>query len=108
LAIVTVLKHSGDVLKLLGEGSLKLLKKLINNIYENGEWPKDFTKVTMIALEKTQATKCSDHCPISIITHRAKIITKILRRKFERKIKDVLGEDILDLEEENEPGIQLG
>ena len=42
----------GDVLKLLGEGSLKILTKLINTIYETGEWPKDFTKVTMIALKK--------------------------------------------------------
>ena len=49
----------GDVLKLLGEGGLKILTKLINTIYETGEWPKDFTEVTMIALKKktTQARK---------------------------------------------------
>jgi len=40
----------GDVLKLLGEGGLKIMKKLINTAYETGEWPKDFTEVTMIAL----------------------------------------------------------
>ena len=52
----------GDVLKLLGDGDLKILTKLINTIYETGEWPKDFTEVTVIALKKkTQATKCSDH-----------------------------------------------
>jgi len=33
----------GDVLKLLGEGGLKIMTKLIINIYETGEWPKDFT-----------------------------------------------------------------
>jgi hypothetical protein len=37
----------GDVLKLLG-GGLKTLTKLKNTIYETGEWPKDFTEVTMI------------------------------------------------------------
>jgi len=42
-----------DVLKLLGEGGLKILTTLINTIYETGEWPKDFTEVTMIALKKT-------------------------------------------------------
>ena len=26
--------------------------KLIDTIYETGEWPKDFTEVTMIALKK--------------------------------------------------------
>jgi len=52
----------GDVLKLLGEGGLKIMATLINTIYETGEWPKDFTEVTMIALKKKpQATKGSDH-----------------------------------------------
>jgi hypothetical protein len=42
------------VLKLLGEGGLKILTKPINTINETGEWPKDFTEVTVIALkEKT-------------------------------------------------------
>jgi hypothetical protein len=31
----------GEVLKLLGEGGLKIIKKLVNNIYITGEWPKD-------------------------------------------------------------------
>ena len=84
----------GEVLKLLGEGGLKILTKLINTIYENGEWPKDFTEVTMIALKKkTQTTKCSDHHTISLISHTAKIIANIVRRRIERKIKDVLGGD---------------
>jgi len=42
----------GDVFKLHGEGGLKIMTKLINTIYETGEWPKDFTEVTMIALKK--------------------------------------------------------
>jgi hypothetical protein len=70
------------------------MTKLINTIYETGEWPKDFMEVTMIALKKKpQATKCSDHRTISLITHTAKIVAKILRRRIEKKIEDVLGED---------------
>jgi len=61
-----------DVLKLLGEGGLKIMLKLINTIYEIGEWPKDFTEVTFIALrKKTRATKCSEHRTISLIVHTA-------------------------------------
>jgi len=38
------------------------MTKLINTVYETGEWTKDFTEVTMFALKKMpQATKCSDH-----------------------------------------------
>ena len=83
----------GDVLKLLGEGSLKIMKKLINTIYETGEWPKDFKEVTMIAFKKKpQATKCSNHRTVSLIAHTAKIVAKILRRRIDRKIEDVLRE----------------
>ena len=42
----------GDMLKLLGEGGLKILTKLFNTIYDTRELPKDFTEVTMIALKK--------------------------------------------------------
>ena len=80
----------GDVLKLLGEGGFNILTKLSNIIYNTGEWPQDFTEVTMIALKKTKATKCSDY---HTIAHTAKIIAKIPRRRIEKKIEDVLGED---------------
>ena len=73
---------------------LHVLTELISTIYENRKWPKDFTEVTMIALKKkTQTTKCSDHRTISLIAHTAKKTAKILRRRIERKIEDVLGED---------------
>jgi hypothetical protein len=85
---------SGNVLKLLEEGGLKIMTKLINTIYETGEWPKDFTEITMIALKKKpQATKCSDHRTISLIAHTAKIVAKILRRRIEKEIEDVFEED---------------
>ena len=70
------------------------MTKFINAIYETGVWPKDLTEVTMIALKKKpQATKCSDRHTISLIAHTAKIVAKILRRRIEKKIEDVLGED---------------
>jgi len=62
----------------------------------------------MIALKKKpQATKCSDHRTIRLIAHTAKIVAKILRRRIEKKIEDVLGKISLDLEEEKELGMQL-
>ena len=47
----------------------------------------------MIALrKKPPATKCSDHCTISLIAYTTKIVAQILRR-IERKIENALGED---------------
>jgi hypothetical protein len=69
--------------------------QLISNIFETGEWPKDCTEVTMIAFKKKpKATKCSDHRTMSLIAHTAKIVARILRRRIERKIEDVFGEDL--------------
>jgi hypothetical protein len=85
----------GDVpvLKLLGEDDLKLMTQLINSIYVTGEWPRDFTEVTIALKKKPKATKCSDRCTVSLIAHTAEIVARILRRRIERKIEDVLGED---------------
>jgi hypothetical protein len=41
------------MLKLMGKVGLKIMKKLINTIYENEKWPKDFREVTMIDLKKS-------------------------------------------------------
>jgi hypothetical protein len=69
------------------------MTKLITTIYETGEWPKDFTEVTMIALKKKpQATKCRNHRTISLIAHTVKIVAKILRRRIKKKIEDVHGD----------------
>jgi hypothetical protein len=85
----------GDVLKLLGGGGFDVMTKLINTVYETGEWSKDFTEGTTIALKKTpQTTKRNERRTISLIVHTAKIVQKTLRRT-ERKIEDVLGKDQL-------------
>jgi len=63
----------------------------------------------MIALKKKpQATKCSDHCTISLIAHTAKIVAKILSRRIEKKLRMYSEKISLDLEEEKELGMQLG
>jgi hypothetical protein len=84
----------GDVLRLLGEGGLKIMTQLNNDIYGTGEWPKDFIEVAMIALKrKPKATKCSYHYTVSLIAHTAKTVARILRRGIGWKVEDVLGED---------------
>lgn len=66
-------KYEHDVLRVLGEDGLQLMMQLINSIHETTEWPSDFTAVTVIAIKKkSEATKCSDHCTISLFAHTAK------------------------------------
>jgi hypothetical protein len=57
-----------NVLRLLREDGSKLMTQLINNLYETGEWLKDFIYFKMMALKKSKATKCCDHHTVSLIT----------------------------------------
>ena len=83
-----------DLLKEIGNKGLKVITKLINKIYETGKWPKDFLNVTMVAIEKKQqAKKCSDFRTISLISHVAKIVARIINRRLQQKIEEVMGED---------------
>ena len=59
----------GDVLKLFGEGDLKIMAKLINTIYETGEWPKDFMEVTMIALKRSHKLQNAATIAQSALSH---------------------------------------
>jgi hypothetical protein len=70
---------NGDVLRLLGEDGPKLMAYLINNIHKTGEWPMDFTEVTMTALKNQKATKCSEHHTVCLTAHAAKTVAGILR-----------------------------
>jgi hypothetical protein len=78
----------------LEEDCLRIVTQLINNIHETGERSKDFTEVANALKKKQKTTKCSYHCTISLIAHIARIIVRILKGRIERKIEDLLREDL--------------
>jgi hypothetical protein len=51
------------------------------------------SEVPIIALKKTKAAKCSEHCAISLTAHAAKTVMRILGRHVEKKIEGVIGKD---------------
>lgn len=76
----------------MGKDGVTLTFQLINNIYQNGEWSRDFIEVTRIALKKKpKATNCSNLYTIIIITHTAKIVMTLSKR-IEEKTENLLGE----------------
>jgi hypothetical protein len=49
------------------------MTQLINDVHETGEWPKNFTEVTIIALKKNKkVAKFSNHRTVSLIAHTEK------------------------------------
>jgi hypothetical protein len=48
----------------------------------------------MIALKKKpKATKCSNHDTISLISHTAKVVARIIRRRITRQTQVLIGDD---------------
>ena len=70
------------------------MTQLINNIHETGERSKDFTEVVSALKEKQKATKRCDHHTVSLIAHISQIVARTLKGSIERKIEDILGEDL--------------
>jgi hypothetical protein len=81
-----------ELLKHLGTNGKKELVKLCQDIYISGEWPTDFLQTVMIPLEKKpHATECGDFRTISLISHAAKIILRILTKRLEAKVDAING-----------------
>ena len=66
--------------------------ELCQEMYEEGKWSDDFTKVVVILLpKKNNATECSDFRTISLICHASKIMRRVLTKRIEAKAKNLLG-----------------
>ena len=81
---------------------MKIMTALVNKIYMSVDWLKDFVDVTMIALpKKNQAKKCGDHRRISLISHTGKFVARVLNKRLENRIKEVIAEYQFRLINEN-------
>jgi len=59
-------------------------------VYTTGIWPTDFVQSIMLPLEKKpNAKKCEDFRTITIISHAATILLKVLRKRIEAKVDTV-------------------
>ena len=83
-----------EMLKELGSIAISEIVGLCNLIYNKGVWPKDFLKTLMIPLaKKKKAIKCEDYRTISLISHTAKVLLRILTRRLYGKLDYYIGEE---------------
>lgn len=85
-----------EIIKNLGERATKELFHICQEIYNTGEWPKDFTKTIITPIEKkVNALECKDYRTLSLLCHASKIMLRILKKRIEGKVEAVnfLGED---------------
>jgi Reverse transcriptase (RNA-dependent DNA polymerase) len=63
-------------------------------IYETGLWPKEFLETLLIPIEKKAgASKCEDFRTISLISHAAKVLLRVVSRRLQGRLDMYLGEE---------------
>ena len=82
-----------ELVKCLGEGKKGILS-LCNKTYNEGEWPEEFMETVLLPIPKKNNTKkCKEFWTISLVSHTAKIILRILNRRLRSKMEDELEEE---------------
>jgi len=72
-----------------GKATTKLID-VCKTIYTTGTWPTDFVQSIMLLLEKKpNATRCENFRTITIISHAAKILLKVLQKRIKAKVDTV-------------------
>jgi len=78
-------------LKALGAESTQELVEICKQMYDEGVWPEEFTRVIMIPLQKANAVECEDHRTICLISHASKMMLKVLTKRIESKANSFIG-----------------
>ena len=85
------------MVKCLGDGKKKILS-LCKKIYNEGEWPEEFMEILLLPIpKKSNAKKCKEFSTISLISHTAKILLRILNRELCTKMEEELEEESFGL-----------
>lgn len=72
-----------EFLQTLGDKGIKVMTRLMNNIYKSGNIPDDFLQTVFITLPKVnQAQDCCDFRTISLISHASKVLLHLINARI--------------------------
>ena len=84
LGSITTNKASGgdgisvELFQILNDDAVKVLHSIWQQIWTTQQWPQDWKSSVFILIPKTSdAKKCSNYCPIALISHASKVMLKI-------------------------------
>ena len=76
-------KLPAEAIQAGGETSVEIMKNIIDNVWNTGEWPDDWVVSEMITIPKVEGTQeCSKHRTLSLISHASKILLEIIRSRI--------------------------
>ena len=72
-----------EFLQNLGERGKTTLTELLRKIYTTGDPPQDVVKSVLVPILKvTKAMECNEYKTISLISHAAKILLKVIKKRI--------------------------
>jgi sorting nexin-29 len=84
----------GELIKMGGQASVKVMHKICNRIWTSGQFPTLWTKSLIVTLpKKGDTTKCENYRTISLICHASKIILEIIRSRMKSTIETQMAEE---------------
>jgi len=84
---------SAELMQSMGENGLEIMTTLINKIYNTGNIPEDLMKSIFVPIQKiSRARECNDFRTIALISHAAKVLLQLIKRRITPIIERQLGE----------------
>ena len=83
-----------ELLNITGKCGVKLMHKICIKIWEQSEWPEDWsTSVSVTLPKKGDIMKCKNNRTIALICHASKIILKIMALRMKVKLKEEIADE---------------
>ena len=80
---------TSEMIKALDETGVKIIHKLVNDIYKTGVIPTSMNESIFIHLPKTpKATMFTEYCTLSLMSHVLKVILKVILLRNKQKIEN--------------------
>ena len=83
-----------ELIKQLGTAGAEVMYSLCQMIWSTGKWPSQWKQSIYIPIFKKGDQKlCTNYRTIALIPHASKILLKIMQKRLERKMEDILPEE---------------
>ena len=114
LESITTNKASGgdgilvELFQILKDDAVKVLHSICQQIWKTEQWPQQWKRSVFIPIPKKGIAKeCSNYHTIALISHKSKVMLKILQARLQQYMNRELPDVQLDLEKAEEPEIKL-
>ena len=82
---------AAKLFQILKDDAVKVLHSVCQQMWKTQQWPQDWKMSVFISIpKKDNAKECSNHCPISLISHATKIMLKFLQARLQKYINQKL------------------